>query len=101
MVRIDLIQVEHLNKIYLLGCRVVSSKGFILFRWLDGGGADKNCVTGVLTCLIFGVCVNVYTATNEEHINELVDFHGVFLVPSQRFLGILFYWHGVYLDPVL
>ena len=41
----DLIQVEYSNKIYLFPCRVVSSKGFILFRWLDGSVARgiKNC----------------------------------------------------------
>ena len=96
--------------------RVVSSKGFILFRWLDGSGAeapphlvawtcsraDKHCVTGVLACWSFGVCVNVFTATNTKPINELVDFDSVFLLPSQRLLGILFYWRWcIYLDPVL
>ena len=102
---------------YLLAWRVVSSKGFILFRWLDGSGAeapphlmvwtcsraDKHCVTGILlACWSFGVGVNVYTATNTKPINELVDFDGVFLVPSQRLLGILFYWQCcIYLDPVL
>ena len=106
-VRIDLIQVEYSNKMYLLACRwVVSSKGFILFRWLDGSGseapphqmvrtcsrADKHCVTGVLACWSFGVGVNVYTATNTKPINELVDFDGVFLMPSQRHLGILCFW---------
>ena len=55
--------------------------------------AEKHCVTGILlACWSFGVGVNVYTATNTKPIYELVDFDGVFLVPNQRLLRILFYW---------
>ena len=90
-----------------LGLKSRLIKRVFLFRWLDGSGAeapphlmvwtcsraDKHCVTGILlACWSFGVGVNVYTATNTKPINGLVDFDGVFLVPSQRLLGILFYW---------